>query len=161
MSTTPARGTALLTVLIVLVVITALGAGVILLSGKHMAGAAARESAVGLSNCAQAVRQYIGSQVAAGTVATCPSTSWPCSLNFSVPGTNAAISLQGGHYDNVTLAGFTLPSPPAFGVKTGNSIENLANSLPLTLGTSKSATTGTAVCIDANGRSYEVEFSFL
>lgn len=147
------RGSALLTVLIVLLVITALGAGVIVVTGKFLSGSKARETSVGLSNCAQAVRQYLGSQIVAGVGVP--------QLSFAVPGTHAAITLSGGHYDAIDVTSFKLPAPPAFGAKAGNSIENLANSLPLTLGTTRTPTTGTAVCTDASGRHYEVEFSFL
>lgn len=147
------RGSALLTVLIVLLVVTLLSVGSMVMSGKHLANARARESAVGMSNCAQSVRQYLGAQVASG--AGVPS------LSFSVAGTNATVKIEGGHYDAINVNSFKLAPPPSFGAKGGTSIENLANALPLTLGTAAVPTTGSAVCTDASGRTYEVEFSFI
>jgi type II secretory pathway pseudopilin PulG len=164
---TATRGSALLNVIIVLLIVSLLSAGVMLLSGKQLSGARQRETAVGLSSCAQAVRQYIGSQITAKVNATCPSTDWPCGLSFTVPGTQTAITLQGGHNIRFADGGPGWPDPnfkltavsPLGGA--GSSIENLANAMPLTLGKTLTPTSGSAVCTDASGRTYEVEFSFI
>jgi hypothetical protein len=147
------RGSALLTVLIVLLVVTLLSVGSMVMSGKHLSNAKARESSVGLSNCAHSVRQYLGAQITSGVGVP--------SLSFSVPGTTAAIKLEGGHYDAINVNSFKLAAPAGFGAQGGTSVENLANALPLTLGKTATPTTGTAVCTDASGRTYEVEFSFI
>jgi hypothetical protein len=56
---------------------------------------------------------------------------------------------------------FKLAAPAGFGAVGATSVENLANALPLALGKTSTPTTGTAVCTDASGRTYEVEFSFI
>jgi hypothetical protein len=150
---TNARGTVLLLVLVVLLALTMLGVLVLNSSGKQLSGARHRENAVGLSSCAQAVRQFIAAQVIAGQALT--------SLSFSVPGTTASISLQGGHYDAIQVTAFTLPGGAPFGVQAGPSVENLANALPMGISAAAVTHTGSAVCTDANGRTYEVEFSFV
>lgn len=146
------RGSALVTVLFVVVAITLLGAAIVGVSGRHLSGARQRESAVGLSNCAMAIRQYLASQVTSGSALA--------SLSFTVPATGTPITLQGGHYDGINVTSFTLPSGAPFGVAS-TSVENIANSMPMTLGTQAVQRTGTAVCTDSNGRNYEVEFSFV
>jgi type II secretory pathway pseudopilin PulG len=146
------RGTTLLTVLFVVTAITALGAIAVVGSGRHLANARVREANVGLSSCALAVRQYVAAQVTGAGLT---------SLNFTVPSTGAAIKLQGGHYDNVQLTAFTLAPGPSFGSGGWASIENIANATPMNLGGGSTQQTGSAVCTDADGRTYEVEFSYL
>lgn len=158
------RGSALLTVMIVLVVVTLLGAGIIVASGKNFSNAKSREQSVGLSNCAQAVRNYIGSQITskAGFPQATVGGQTVSTMSFTVPGTPTAITLQGGHYDDATsVVAFTLPAAATFGATGGSSIQNLANALPLGVGASATQVRGTARCIDAGGRTYEVEFSYI
>lgn len=152
------RGTALIVVLFVVLAISLLGAAIVVVSGRHLSSARQRETSVGLSSCAMAVRQYLASQVAAGTPLS--------SLDFTIPATGTPITLKGGHYDNVNVTSFTLSGGPAFGVGGGSSVENLANAMPMALGVSANQRTGTAVCTtyaDSNSqpRTYEVEFSFI
>lgn len=146
------RGVALLTVLVVLLAVSILGATIVVAAGRHLSVARHAETSVGLSNCAMAVRQYIASQVAAGAFSQ---------LSFTVPGTNASITLQGGHYEGIDINNFTLSAGPSFGVTGGSGVQNLANSLPMTVGASSTQRIGTAVCTDANKRVYEVEFSYV
>lgn len=148
-----ARGTALLTVLLVLLAVSIFGAAVVITSSRNLSQARARETSVGLSNCAMAIRHYISSQVAGGGALA--------SLNFKVPGTAQAMTLQGGHYDNIQISSFTLPADTGFGGVSGSSVQNLANAMPMKMGSSATQVTGTAVCTDSNNRNYEVEFSFL
>lgn len=152
MRTHSAGGSVLLTVLIVVLAITLLGTALVVGSGRHLATARIRESNVGLANCALAVRQYVAANVVGGTNMT--------TLNFTVPATGAAITLVGGHYENAT-GGVTLAGGPTFGVKTGSSVQNIANAMPMALGSSTSQQTGSAVCTDADGKTYEVEFSYV
>ena len=152
MRTHPARGSVLLTVLIVVLAITLLGTALILGSGRHLASARIRESNVGLANCALAVRQYVAANVVGGGGMT--------SLNFTVPATGAAITLTGGHYEN-TPGVVLLAGGPVFGGKTGTSVQNIANAMPMVLGNASVQSTGTAVCTDADGKTYEVEFSYI
>src|SRR5262249_5843911 len=110
-------------------------------------------TSMGLSSCAQAVRQYLAAQQAAGAIG---------SLSFTVPATGTPITLQGGHYENINIVSFQLPSPPnGFCARVSGATQNLANALRLSIGTGGVTTTGTAVCTDANGRTYEVEFSLV
>jgi hypothetical protein len=146
------RGSVLFTVLIVVLAITLLGAAIIVGSGRHLASARIRETNEGLVNCAMAVRQYIAANVTSG--------SSMATLNFTVPSTGAAITLKGGHYENAD-GGSALAAAPVFGVKTGSSVQNIANAMPMVLGTSTTQQTGSAVCTDPDGRTYEVEFSYV
>lgn len=148
------RGSTLLTVLLVVLAITVLGSAMVVTSGRHLATARVRESNVGLANCAMAVRQYVASQITGGGTTD---------INFSVPATGTPIKLQGGHYENiqVTLAGYKLSAPPSFGTKSSSSVQNIANSMPIVLGTVAAPVTGAAVCTDQDGHTYEVEFSYV
>jgi hypothetical protein len=106
-----------------------------------------------LSSCAQAVRQYLAAQQAAGSLG---------SLALTVPSTGTPITLQGGHYEGIDTVNFkiTTTSPSGFGLKTTQpGSQNLAGALPMGIGGNAITTTGTAVCTDSNGRNIEVEFS--
>jgi hypothetical protein len=46
-------------------------------------------------------------------------------------------------------------------VKTGSSVQNIANAMPMVLGSSSTPRVGSAVCTDPDGRTYEVEFSWI
>ena len=143
----------MLLVMVMVLAMALLGAGVLVASSKYLSVANASTSSMGLSSCAQAVRQYLAAQQTAG-----PLTS----LSFTVPSTGTAVTLQGGHYENISTINFQLPSPPgSFGARATASTQNLANALPMNIGTSSPTTTGTAVCSDSNGRTYEVEFSLV
>lgn len=146
------RGSTLLTVLIVVLAITVLGAAMVVTSGRHLASARVRESNVGLASCAMAVRQYVASQVTGAGMPT---------LDFSVPATGTPIKLQGGHYENIQVSAFTLTAPAAFGVKSSSSVQNIANAMPIVLGASSTQQTGSAVCTDQDNHTYEVEFSYV
>lgn len=146
------RGSTLLVVLVVLVIVALLGAAIVTASMGTVSEARNRESAVGLSNCTQAIRHYIYSVVQGNAALT--------SLSFTLPGTTTPITLQGGHYDAINVTSFILPSGPTFGGITGPDVEQLGNAMPLVALGGASTTIGSAVCTDGNGRSYEVEFSF-
>lgn len=146
------RGSVLFTVLIVVLAITLLGTALMVGSGRHLSGARLHEHNVGLSNCAMAVRQYIAANVSGG-----PGLS---TLNFTVPTTGATINLTGGHYEK-TDGGYTLAATPSFGVKGGSSVQNIANAMPLSIGSGATQRSGSAVCTDPDGRTYEVEFSWI
>lgn len=145
-------GQTLLVVLLVLLVIMMLGGALVTMSGKTMSSAKQRETTVELANCAQAVRSYVGSQVKSGAGLS--------QMTFTIAGTNAPIKLEGGHYENINISNFSW-NPPSFGSKPSNTVENLANALPLGLGGSNPPTVGTAVCTDTNGHQYEIEFAFV
>lgn len=156
------NGSALLVVLMVLVVLGLLGAATLTFSGQGLSLARNRETAVGLSNCAMAVRQYLASNVRAGATLS--------SLDFTIPGSSSPIRIQGGHFDNIDGGTFPiLPAAPVFGATIGGtSVENIANALPMGIGAGGTIRTGTAVCrmcIDNSDnstcRDYEVEFSFV
>jgi type II secretory pathway pseudopilin PulG len=153
LTTTLHRGSALLTVLVVLVALTLMAAALLRVSGRQSSGSRQFETSARLSNCAQAVRSYLGSQVAGGAGTD--------SLSFTVAGTTAPIKLEGGHYETINVTGFKLTPSPPFGVVASASVENLANALPLGVGRTSTPVRGSAVCTDASGRTYEVEFSFV
>lgn len=143
----------MLVVMVMVMVMALLGAGLLVASSKYISSANAAKSSMGLSSCAQAVRQYLAAQMAAGSVT---------SLSFTIPSSGTPITLQGGHYENISTLNFRLPSPPSgFGSRVSASTQNLANALPMNIGTSSPTTTGAAVCTDSNGRTYEVEFSLI
>jgi hypothetical protein len=151
------RGSVLFTVLIVVLAITLLGTALIVGSGRHLASARIRESNVGLANCALAVRQLVAANVVGGTAMT--------TLNFTIPATGGATGLQaikivGGHYGNAD-GGSVLAGGPSFGQKGGSSVQNIANAMPMVLGSGTTQQTGTAVCTDGDGKTYEVEFSYV
>jgi hypothetical protein len=147
-------GSVLFTVLIVVLAITLLGTALIVGSGRHLASARIRESNVGLENCAQAVRQFVAANVVAGTAMN--------TLSFTVPSTGTAITIMGGHYaDAGPTYALALSGGPKFGGTGGSGVQNLANAMPMVLGASSSQQTGSAVCTDPDGKTYEVEFSYV
>jgi hypothetical protein len=139
----------MLMAMVLAIAMSLLAAGALVATSKYLSATNAATSSMGLSSCAQAVRQYIAAQSSAGSMNT---------LSFTVPATGNPITLQGGHYENINTINFQLPSSPStFGLKPVPT-QNLANALPMStsLGTT---ITGTAVCTDSNLRTYEVEFS--
>jgi len=140
-------------VMVIVFLMALVGAGVLVAAGKYVSSANAAKTSMGLSSCAQAVRQYLAAQAAVGTITN---------LTLTVPSTGSPITLQGGHYENINTLNFKLPSSPSsFGSRTSVLTQNLANALPMNIGTSIPTTTGTAVCTDSSGRTYEVEFSLV
>jgi hypothetical protein len=160
------RGSVLFTVLIVVLAITLLGTAIIVGSGRHLTSARIHETDEGLINCAMSVRQYIAANITGGLPDGGPA-GLP-SLNFTVPSTGAAITIKGGHYENAD-GGYALGAAPSFGAKTGSSVQNIANAMPMILGSNVTQQTGSAVCnfpvdpSDPNSavRTYEVEFSYV
>lgn len=155
MSTNVRRGSALLTVVALMMVLALAGAALLVVSRQSSAAAKHAETSVGLANCAMAVRQYVASKISGGSAMD--------SLSFAIPTTKAPITLQGGHYDAINITTFNLPPGPAFGTSmvSSTAVENLANALPMNLAVKAQTTSGTAVCTDVNGRTYEVEFSYV
>jgi hypothetical protein len=160
------RGNVLLVVLICLVAMSLLGAGLLRFTGFTLSNARQRETAVALSSCAYAVRQFISSAVKAG------STMSTKDYLFSIPGTNGQIQIKANHYDSLAPGGIsvTLPDPkspanPAadWGLAAGaiTAVENLANALPMAIGNNAVTHTGVALCTDANSRTYEIEYSYV
>jgi hypothetical protein len=141
-------------VMVMVFLMALLGAGVLVAAGKYVSSANAAKTSMGLSSCAQAVRQYLAAQAAVGTITN---------LLLTVPSSGTPITLKGGHYENIDTLNFKLPSPPSnnFGSRVTVTTQNLANALPMNIGTSTPTTTGVAVCTDSSGRTYEVEFSLV
>jgi type II secretory pathway pseudopilin PulG len=147
------RGTTLLTVLIVVLAIAVLGGIAVVASGRHLSNARLRETNVGLENCALAVRQYVAAQVTGAGLTN---------LTFTVPATVTAIVIKGGHYENELGTNYLdVRVAPSFGSSGWSSIENIANAMPMNLGSGSTQQTGFAVCTDVDGRKYEVEFSYV
>jgi type II secretory pathway pseudopilin PulG len=150
------RGTTLLTVLIVVLAIAVLGGIAVVASGRHLSNARLRETNVGLENCALAVRQYVAAQVTGAGLST---TS---NLTFTVPATGTSIVIKGGHYENELGTNWAdSRNAPSFGSAGWSSIENIANAMPMNLGSGSTQQAGFAVCTDVDGRKYEVEFSYV
>jgi hypothetical protein len=143
----------MLVVMVLTAVMALLGAGLLVSSSKYLANANAAKTGVGLSSCAQAVRQFLGSRADAGISAV------SLYLSSVDAGTAKAIALTGGHYENAGT--WRLPSTSNFGARVTIATDNLTNALPMSIGTSAPTTTGTAVCTDSDGRTYEVEFSLV
>jgi type II secretory pathway pseudopilin PulG len=141
-----------LLVMVMVFLLALIGAGVLVAAGKYVSSANAAKTSMGLSSCAQAVRQYLAAQAAVGSISN---------LTLTVPSSGSPITLQGGHYENINTLNFKLPSTSTFGTKVTATTQNLANALPMNVGTSSPTTTGTAVCTDSSGRTYEVEFSLV
>jgi hypothetical protein len=140
-------------VMVMVFLMALLGAGVLVAAGKYVSSANAAKTSMGLSSCAQAVRQYLAAQAAVGTIAN---------LLLTVPSSGTPITLQGGHYEAINTINFRLPSSPStFGSRVTVTTQNLANALPMNIGTTIPTTTGVAVCTDSSGRLYEVEFSLV
>jgi type II secretory pathway pseudopilin PulG len=142
----------MLVVMVMVFAMALMGVGVLVSASKYLSSANAATTSVGLSSCAQAVRQYLAAQSAAGSLGN---------LSLTVPSTGTPITLQGGHYENISTLNFALPSSPSsFGSRLTATTQNLANALPMNIG-GGTTTTGAAVCTDSNGRTYEVEFSLI
>lgn len=143
----------MLMAMVLAIAMSLLAAGALVATSKFLSATNAATSSMGLSSCAQAVRQYLTAQQAAGSLT---------SLSFTVPSSGTPITLQGGHYENINTINFQLPSTSStFGSRVSSATQNLANALPMNIAGTGSATTGTAVCTDSNGRTYEVEFSLV
>jgi hypothetical protein len=140
-------------VMVMVFLMALLGAGVLVAAGKYVSSANAAKTSMGLSSCAQAVRQYLAAQAAVGTITN---------LSLTVPGTGTPITLKGGHYEAIDTLNFKIQSSPStFGSRVTVTTQNLANALPMNIGTNTPTTTGVAVCTDSSNRTYEVEFSLV
>jgi type II secretory pathway pseudopilin PulG len=142
----------MLVVMVLVVVMALFAAGLLVSSSKYLSSANAAKTSIGLSSCAQAVRNYLSAQLAAGSIS---------SLSFAVPSSGTPISLVGGHYERPDAGNYQLTVTSTFGSRVTATTQNLANALPMNVGTSNPTTSGTAVCTDSDGRTYEVEFSFV
>jgi archaellin len=146
------RGSSMLLAMVLVAAMTLVAAAALIATSKQLSGSNAAKTSMGLSSCAQAVRQYLAAQTSAGAVS---------SLAFSVPSSGVPITLQGGHYETIDSVNFRFSTAPSgFGVQTqGGGSQNLAGALPMGIGGASVTTTGTALCTDSNGRTAEVEFS--
>jgi type II secretory pathway pseudopilin PulG len=143
----------MLMAMLLVLAMTLVGAAALIATSKQLSSANAAKTSMSLSSCAQAVRQYLAAQQAAGSTGT---------LALSVPSTGAPITLQGGHYENIDTVNYkiTTTAPSGFGLQTqATGSQNLAGALPMGIGGTAVTTTGVAVCTDPNGRTAEVEFS--
>jgi hypothetical protein len=147
------RGNVLLVVLVCLVAISLLGAGILRLTGFTLSNARHRETGVGLSSCAQAVRQFVSASSRAGTMT-------PLTYSFSIPGTNGQIKITPEHYD-LSGGGPNLPTDSFGGGGNLLGVQDLTNVLPTSLANTGKAYTSGTLCTDANGRVYEIEFGYV
>ena len=152
MSNRNIRGSAMMITMVIIVGLLLLSAGALVFASNYNAGAAAMRRRQQLANCALSVRQYVASQL------RFPSSPTLSVLNFTIPGSAGNIVLQGGHYNQ------PLPSVTQFRI-TGSSNGGIASSVE-EMGNNIRANggggnlTGSATCTDADGKQYEVEFSF-
>jgi hypothetical protein len=150
------RGNVLLVVLVCLVAISLLGAGILRLTGFTLSNARHRETGVGLSSCAQAVRQFVSASVRAG------GSMNTGTYQFSIPGTNGQqIKITPEHYD--TSGGGPTLANDGFGggASAASGVENIGNVLKTRNFLRKVYHSGGTLCTDANGRVYEVEYSYV
>jgi Tfp pilus assembly protein PilX len=148
------RGNVLLVVLVCLVAISLLGAGILRLTGFTLSNARHRETGVGLSSCAQAIRQFVSASVKSGSTMTTDTYS------FSIPGTNGQIKITPEHYDT-SGGGPTLASDTFGASSAASGVENIGNVLPTRSFGQQKLHSGGTLCTDANGRVYEVEYSYV
>jgi len=147
-----ARGSAMMLTMIIIVGLLLLSMGALVFASNYNAGASAMRRRQQLANCALSVRQYVASQL------RFPSSPALQTLNFTIPGSSGNIVLQGGHYNQPlpSVTGFQLTGSSNGGIAT--SIEELGNNVRSSSGGGNM--TGSATCTDADGKQYEVEFSF-
>lgn len=159
----PARGSALVLVVILLLVMTAVSAAVVRLASQGRIGASAQSSHEALIECASAAKAQLWAAIAVNgkQYYTAPSSSMVVTSVRLPDGKEllAPAHLDSGNTSNPASAIRQLPagSPTGFygDLDTTNTFVGGGASAA-----SSSATWVTARCKDASGRVHEVEFAF-
>jgi xanthine/uracil permease len=114
------RGSALITAIVVLLVVTVIGIGIIRFSARELAGASATAHEQALVACAEAARQQLMSQFHA--IGFNPASLTALNVPLGTSTGVAQARAMGGHYDasmsnvsNVVLSQVTLLPAAAFG----------------------------------------------
>jgi len=159
------RGSALLTAVVVVLVITVIGVGIVRFSARELAGAIATAQEQALVACAEAARQKLVAQFhALGFKPTSLEALSGTALG-STTGSGSTYAV-GGHYDadygtdtgkvQIVVDQVSYLSDKAFGPTT--SVQDLTNSVPL-IGQGGKPVRVVVHCVDgASGRQLEMEF---
>lgn len=155
MSKARERGSALLTAVVVVLVVTVIGVGIISYAGREIAGATAGAQRQGLVSCAESARQLLLSRFhAVGLVPTSLDA-----LNVTMDGTGGRIAAVGGHVDQpdstVQVSQVQFLPDNAFGPSTRT--RDITNTVSL-IGQGGKPLRVIVHCVDGGGRQLEVEF---
>ncbi len=123
MARRPARGSALLMTMIVVIVIAVLGVAMIRFAARELAGATATRQNDALVSCAEAGRQLILSQFRSTTISPASLQA----LNVQIGGQYGTARALGGHVDtNVQVQQVVVLPGATFGA-TRNAVRDLSN----------------------------------
>ncbi len=157
---TSQRGSALLTAVVVILVISVVGVGVIRFSAREIAGASASLHEQALAACAEAARQRLLSQF--HVLGFQPSSVAALNVPLGTTGSHPQTFAVGGHYDtpfaNIQVAQVSYLPDNAFGPSTA--VRDLTAIVPL-MGQGGRPVKVIVHCQDGNvdgGRQLEVEF---
>ena len=155
MSRTHERGSALLTAVIVVLVVTIIGVGIISFASREIAGATAGAQRQGLVACAESARQLLLSRFhAVGVVPTGVDA-----LNVTLDGSGGRVAAVGGHVDQaadtVQVSQVRFLPDNAFGPTSR--VRDITNTVSLS-GQGGRPLRVIVHCVDGGGRQLEVEF---
>lgn len=149
------RGSALLTAVVVVLVVTIIGVGIISYAAREIAGASAGAQRQGLVSCAESARQLLLSRFhAVGLVPTSLDA-----LNVTMDGTGGRVAAVGGHVDqpdaSVQVSQVRFLPDNAFGPSSRT--RDITNTVSL-IGQGGKPLRVVVHCVDGGGRQLEVEF---
>ena len=155
MSRTHERGSALLTAVIVVLVVTIIGVGIISFASREIAGATAGAQRQGLVACAESARQVLLSRFhAVGVVPTGVDA-----LNVTLDGSGGRVAAVGGHVDQaadtVQVSQVRFLPDNAFGPSSRT--RDITNTVSL-IGQGGKPLRVVVHCVDGGGRQLEIEF---
>jgi hypothetical protein len=149
------RGSALLTAVIVVLVVTIIGVGIISFASREIAGATAGAQRQGLVSCAESARLLLVSRFHA--VGLVPTAVEP--LNVMLDGTGGRVTAVGGHVDQgastVQVSQVQFLPDNAFGPTSRT--RDITNTVSL-IGQGGKPLRVVVHCVDGGGRQLEVEF---
>jgi hypothetical protein len=155
MSRNPDRGSALLTAVIVVLVVTIIGVAIISFASREIAGATAGAQRQGLVSCAESARQLLLSRFHA--VGLVPTALDP--LNVTLDGTSGRTAAVGGHVDQtgtaVQVSQVQFLPDNSFGPTSRT--RDITNTISL-IGQGGKPLRVIVHCVDGGGRQLEVEF---
>jgi hypothetical protein len=157
MSPRSQRGSALLTAVITVLVVTIIGVAIVNFASREVAGATAATRRQGLVACAEAARSLLVSRFhAVGLVPTAVEA-----LNVPLDGTGGTITAMGGHVDEsastVQVSQVQFLPDNSFGPSTRT--RDITNMVSL-IGQGGKPLRVVVHCVDGGGRQLEVEFGF-
>ncbi len=151
------RGSSLVLAVIVVLVISIIGVGIINFATLEVAGATSGARRQGLVACAESARQLLVSRFhAVGLVPTAVEA-----LNLQLDGTGGQMNAVGGHFDeaaaNVQVSQVQFLPDNSFGPTSR--ARDITNTVSL-IGQGGKPLRVIAHCVDGGGRQLEVEFGF-